>query len=72
MLHKVFPLVLADSVSESDDTLADIDWKTFYPAAPDISMDTVEHSVKQHLSKQALGTPLQPNRTVSSVLEEIK
>lgn len=72
LLQKIFPLAVADTVPGSDDILAAIDWKSIYPAAPDVSVDTVENNVKQHLTNQSLGSPFQPGRTVVSVVDEIK
>ena len=42
-----------------------------HPPLPDISIKVVEEKLRHHMESQALGTPLVPNRTVSSVMDVI-
>jgi len=73
MLDSVFPVVVGDRVtSASGRTSYAIDWRAIWPNCSDVCVRKVEEKLVHHLASQALGTPLQPNRTVASVFGEIK
>ena len=42
-----------------------------HPSLPDTSIKSVEEKLRHHMESQALGTPLEPNRTVKSVVDAI-
>ena len=42
-----------------------------HPALPDIMIKSVEEKLRHHMESQALGTPLEPDRTVKSVVGAI-
>jgi serine/threonine protein kinase len=41
------------------------------PQAPDIYVESVERKLEEHMEKQALGTPVEKNKTVKAVLDDI-
>jgi len=76
LIENIFPIVVGEPISSHTQASPNynfyvLDRKTVYPNAPDVHVTAVEEALKLHLSSQALGTPMQPNRTVSSVLKGI-
>lgn len=68
MIETIFPIVVGKEETSSKYV---IDWQSIYPVPPDVAVASVEAVLSNHMSKQALGTPLEPNKTVKSVFNEI-
>eukprot|EP01030_Chromulinospumella_sphaerica_P034344 gene34344-biopygen9953 len=72
LIEGIFPILMGENVEGSEPSQLAIDWKTLFPVCHDVCVEAVEAKTCTHLANQALGTPLHPNRSVLSVLTEIK
>eukprot|EP01030_Chromulinospumella_sphaerica_P034340 gene34340-biopygen9396 len=78
LVEGIFPIVMGEQVKNEEmdsvevPTQMAINWKTLYPVCHDVCVEAVEAGTCTHLANQALGTPLHPNRSVLSVLTEMK
>ena len=52
-------------------TYTKYDFKTDHPVLPDIYVRSTEEKLRHHLDSQGFLTPLEPNRTVKSVVDAI-
>eukprot|EP01030_Chromulinospumella_sphaerica_P034303 gene34303-biopygen7317 len=69
LIEAIFPIVMGDEVAGSQ---RKIDWSTIFPVVSDVSVSSVELNTCHHLQNHALGSPFHPDRTVFSVLSEMK
>ena len=66
-------------IGDSDDAADPREYGSFFGGGcnlntgtlPDTHVASVEADLKKHMAAQALGTPLEPNRTVRSVMQEM-
>jgi serine/threonine protein kinase len=70
LIEKIFPLMIGDH-----DPLTNVYGKFFEegccPVVPDICVKSIEEDLLQHMDSQALGTPLEPNKSIAGVLKAI-
>ena len=71
LLEKIVPVLIGEEVAGS--TVRTLTKYEFVspPMLPSVCVEAVEAEVWQCMDRQALGTPLQPNRTVASVFSEL-
>ena len=67
LVEKVFPLFIGD-VDASTGEYGNYFAGGCHPLLRDVSVSSVEVKLLQHMESQALGTPLEPRRTVKSVV----
>ena len=68
LIEKIFPLFVGD--------LDKMEYSHYFgsgchPSLPDIVIKSVEEKLRHHMESQALGTPIEPDRTVKSVVGAI-
>ena len=72
LIDKVFPVIIGEPVNGNSAEYK-IDWQTIWPQGSlDVCVKAVEDNLALHMDSQALGTPLVSDRTILSVLAELK
>ena len=75
LISKIFPMFIGE-VLETHSTSESVQYTDFFasngmPALPDIAVKAVEEDLCHHLESQALGSPLEVDKTVRSVVSAI-
>jgi hypothetical protein len=70
LIDKVFPIFIG-TVDPATNEYSNYFATGCHPKLPDVAVAAVEDKLKHHMASQALGTPLEPNRTVASVVNAI-
>jgi serine/threonine protein kinase len=73
-IEKIYPVMIGEA--ETDSVTPSLAYSNFFaaggkPQAPDLFVDSVERKLEEHMEMQALGKPVEKNKTVKAVLEEI-
>ena len=75
LLEAVFPVMIGDCSGDSTDpracTYTDYFKSGCSPRCPDISVKSVEVTLREHLNNHGLGAPVGSNRTVKDVLQAL-
>ena len=70
LIEKVFPIFIGD-MNATTGEYGNYFGGGCHPPLPDVSVNSVEEKLRHHMESQALGTPMQPDRTVVSVVTAI-
>ena len=70
LIEKLFPVFIGDLDKEREE-YSQYFGSGCHPSLPEVSVKSVEEKLRHHMESQALGTPLQPNRTVASVVNAL-
>jgi serine/threonine protein kinase len=73
-IEKIYPLMIGDA--DTDSVTPSPTYSNFFatggkPQAPDFFVESVERKLEEHMDMQALGKPIEKNKTVKAVLEDI-
>ena len=70
LIEKLFPIFIGDlNVTTSE--YSNYFNSGCHPRLPDVAVKSVEEKLRHHMESQALGTPLEPDRTIASVVGAI-
>ena len=69
-IESIFPVMIGD-YNRTTQLYSNFFKSGCSPRAPDICVKIVEDALMHHMEHEALGTPIEPNKTVSSVLSDI-
>ena len=70
LIEKIFPLFIGD-LDKLSMEYSHYFGSGCHPSLPDILIKSVEEKLRHHMESQALGTPIEPDRTVKSVVGAI-
>ena len=71
MIEKIFPVFIGD-LDKASNSYSDFFTSGCCPVLPNVTVKKVEEKLQHHMENQALGTPLEPDRSVVSVVNAIK
>ena len=67
LIEKIFPVFIGD-LDKLSMEYSHYFGSGCHPALPDTAIKSVEEKLRHHMESQALGTPIEPDRTVKSVI----
>lgn len=70
MIEKVFPVFIG-KMNAATGEYSNYFASGCHPALPEVAVQSVEAKLRHHMSNQHLGSPLEPDRTVASVVNAI-
>ena len=70
LIEKIFPVFIGN-LDTATSEYSDYFKSGCHPSLPDTAIKSVEEKLRHHMESQALGTPLEPDRTVASVVGAI-
>ena len=70
LIEKIFPVFIGD-VDRTTSEFSHYFNSGCHPTLPEVVVKSVEEKLRHHMENEALGTPIEPYRTVKSVVDAI-